>query len=142
MIVNMFCEVGMTTGYPLLGAMIGAPGCLKLCTSTSFACWKSDPKAIAENRNKTPSIFMARSSSTSMRVSVAFEHSFPVLGFLNVYPFRFSYVADHFQYLASLGILVPIACTQIWKPCGNRLNGCRRPTVSYTHLTLPTNREV
>jgi tetratricopeptide (TPR) repeat protein len=33
---------------------------------------------------------------------------FPVLGFLNVYPFIFSYVADHFQYLASLGIVVPI----------------------------------
>jgi tetratricopeptide (TPR) repeat protein len=32
---------------------------------------------------------------------------FPVLGFLNVYPFRYSYVASHFQYLASLGILVP-----------------------------------
>ena len=29
---------------------------------------------------------------------------FPALGFVNVYPFRFSYVADHFQYLASLGI--------------------------------------
>ncbi len=32
---------------------------------------------------------------------------FPVLGFLNVYPFLFSYVADHFAYLASLGIIVP-----------------------------------
>jgi protein O-mannosyl-transferase len=31
---------------------------------------------------------------------------FPVLGFFNVYPFMFSYVADHFQYLASIGIIV------------------------------------
>ncbi|MBF0289196.1 MAG: tetratricopeptide repeat protein [SAR324 cluster bacterium] len=31
---------------------------------------------------------------------------FPALGFFNVYPFRYSFVADHFQYLASLGILV------------------------------------
>jgi Flp pilus assembly protein TadD len=29
---------------------------------------------------------------------------FPALGFLNVYPFVFSYVADHWQYLPSLGI--------------------------------------
>jgi tetratricopeptide (TPR) repeat protein len=29
---------------------------------------------------------------------------FPALGFFNVFPFQFSYVADHFQYLASLGI--------------------------------------
>ena len=34
---------------------------------------------------------------------------FPALGFINVYPFLFSYVADHFQYLASLGIIVPLA---------------------------------
>jgi tetratricopeptide (TPR) repeat protein len=34
---------------------------------------------------------------------------FPVLGFLNVYPFLYSYVADHFQYLASLGIIVPVS---------------------------------
>ena len=34
---------------------------------------------------------------------------FPVLGFLNVFPFRYSYVADHFQYLATLGIIVPAA---------------------------------
>ena len=30
---------------------------------------------------------------------------FPALGFVNVYPFIFSFVADHFQYLASLGII-------------------------------------
>jgi protein O-mannosyl-transferase len=34
---------------------------------------------------------------------------FPVLGFLNVFPFVYSYVADHFQYSASLGIIVPVA---------------------------------
>lgn len=27
----------------------------------------------------------------------------PALGFINVFPFRYSYVADHFQYLAGLG---------------------------------------
>jgi protein O-mannosyl-transferase len=31
---------------------------------------------------------------------------FPALGFVDVYPFRFSFVADHFQYLATIG---PIA---------------------------------
>lgn len=31
---------------------------------------------------------------------------FPALGFFNVYPHRFAFVADHFQYLASIGILV------------------------------------
>jgi len=31
---------------------------------------------------------------------------FPALGFFNVYPFRFSFVADHFQYLACIAPLV------------------------------------
>jgi Flp pilus assembly protein TadD len=30
---------------------------------------------------------------------------FPELGFLNVYLFRFSFVADHFQYLPSIGVI-------------------------------------
>jgi tetratricopeptide (TPR) repeat protein len=34
---------------------------------------------------------------------------FPALGFFNVYPFLYSYVADHFQYIASLGIIIPVA---------------------------------
>jgi len=35
---------------------------------------------------------------------------FPVLGFFNVYPFRYSFVADHFQYLACIG---PIALARL-----------------------------
>lgn len=34
---------------------------------------------------------------------------FPVLGFLNVYPFIYSFVADHYQYLASIGVMVLVA---------------------------------
>jgi len=34
---------------------------------------------------------------------------FPALGFFNVYPFLYSYVADHFQYLAAPAVLAPLA---------------------------------
>ena len=34
---------------------------------------------------------------------------FPALGFINVFPFLFSFVADHFQYLACTGILTLVA---------------------------------
>ena len=34
---------------------------------------------------------------------------FPAMGFFNIYPMRYSFVADHFQYLASLGPLVLFA---------------------------------
>lgn len=33
----------------------------------------------------------------------------PTLGFVNIYFFRYSFVADHFQYLAALGLLAPAA---------------------------------
>jgi len=36
---------------------------------------------------------------------------FPALGFLNVYPFRYSFVADHFQYLASISVLALLAAS-------------------------------
>jgi tetratricopeptide (TPR) repeat protein len=34
---------------------------------------------------------------------------FPALGFINVYPFVFSYVADHFQYLAAAALIPALA---------------------------------
>ena len=39
---------------------------------------------------------------------------FPALGFFNVLPMRFSFVADHFQYLASIGPLVLFAAALQW----------------------------
>jgi len=45
-----------------------------------------------------------------LAVALLFAGSlFPVLGFVNVFPFLFSYVADHFQYLASLSIFALVA---------------------------------
>lgn len=43
---------------------------------------------------------------------------FPVLGFVNVYPFMFSYVADHFQYHASLALFAffTAAAVRGWQP--------------------------
>ncbi|MFH2000483.1 MAG: tetratricopeptide repeat protein [Planctomycetota bacterium] len=37
----------------------------------------------------------------------------PALGFFNVYPMRFSYVADHFQYMAGIGFIVLIAAAAV-----------------------------
>ncbi|MDE3165018.1 MAG: tetratricopeptide repeat protein, partial [Acidobacteriota bacterium] len=41
----------------------------------------------------------------------------PALGFVNVYPFRFSFVADHFQYLAGVGVIALIAASIDWLLC-------------------------
>jgi tetratricopeptide (TPR) repeat protein len=39
---------------------------------------------------------------------------FPAIGFFNVYPHRFSFVADHFVYLASAGVLVLLVSGGWW----------------------------
>ncbi|HEX4053236.1 MAG TPA: hypothetical protein VHX86_03130 [Tepidisphaeraceae bacterium] len=47
---------------------------------------------------------------------------FPALGFFNVYPFRFSFVADHYQYLAGIPLIVLAVwivsriLAPLWKP--------------------------
>lgn len=38
----------------------------------------------------------------------------PALGFVDVYPFRFSFVADHYQYLASIGVIIIISSACVW----------------------------
>jgi tetratricopeptide (TPR) repeat protein len=40
----------------------------------------------------------------------------PALGFVNVYPMRFSFVADHFQYLASVGLFALFAAAIVRLP--------------------------
>jgi protein O-mannosyl-transferase len=60
---------------------------------------------------------------------------FPVLGFLNVYPFRYSYVADHFQYLASLGIIVPV--TSVLVRAIQRISSRRAVTIACCFMLIP-----
>ena len=45
---------------------------------------------------------------------------FPVLGFFNVFPFLYSYVADHFQYLASLGLIAGVTAGAVTWSGGSR----------------------
>lgn len=42
----------------------------------------------------------------------------PALGFVNVFPHRYSFVADHFQYLASIGLIALAAAglARAWRP--------------------------
>jgi Flp pilus assembly protein TadD len=49
----------------------------------------------------------------------------PALGFFDVYPMRFSYVADHFQYLAGIGPIVLFAAcaARLWKSAAPRAGG-------------------
>ncbi len=48
---------------------------------------------------------------------------FPVLGFFNVFPFLYSYVADHFQYLASMAVCAAGGAALARVSAGVRLTG-------------------
>lgn len=63
---------------------------------------------------------------------------FPALGFFDVYPFQYSYVADHFQYLASIALFVGIGhgLTTALGQCTLPLPGWRVGLAAGLGLTL------
>lgn len=61
---------------------------------------------------------------------------FPALGFFNVFPFAFSYVADHFQYLASLSIIAGSAVCIAYASRKVSEKGQMVGTVVFVALTL------
>ena len=55
--------------------------------------------------------FRTRSRAPLAAALIFIGTLFPALGFLNVYPFVYSFVADHFQYLASISVIaLLVAC--------------------------------
>jgi tetratricopeptide (TPR) repeat protein len=77
--------------------------------------WRLDPAAVwpwlfpaAALALFAAAVFAARSHPRgrgALTVLLLFAGTlFPVLGFFNIYPFLFSFVADHFQYLAALPV--------------------------------------
>ena len=66
----------------------------------------SFPCCVADTCRRTCWLFRNRSRAPLAAFLFFTAMLFPVLGFFNVYPFKFSFVADHFQYLACIG---PIA---------------------------------
>ena len=65
---------------------------------------------------------------------------FPALGFVNIYPFRFSFVADHFQYLSCAAPLVLLAAgaASLWGKTADRRLWFGFATVLPAALTVLT----
>lgn len=64
---------------------------------------------------------------------------FPALGFFNVYPFRNSFVADHFQYLASIGVValvVGVAARALDLFAGEKSGACAKGAVAAVVFAL------
>ena len=60
----------------------------------------------------------------------------PVLGFVNVYPFVFSYVADHFQYQASLSLFAFVAAVAVRAESHLRIPRWAGPAAAATVLVI------
>jgi tetratricopeptide (TPR) repeat protein len=75
--------------------------------------WQLDPHAVSQLlfplglAGAVLALWWARRWSRAPLAAVLFflVALAPALGFVSVFPFRYSYVADHFQYLASIGII-------------------------------------
>lgn len=69
----------------------------------------------------------------------------PALGFFDFYPMRFSWVADHFQYLASLGpiTLAAAAATTLWRklPPPNTMAGALAALLMLLFLAFLSHRQ-
>ena len=78
----------------------GRPVAVSVSTRLAGRCWSGSGGRV-------------RTSRAPLAAALSFSLALvPALGFFNVYPFRYSFVADHFQYLASLG---PIALCCRWR---------------------------
>ncbi len=66
---------------------------------------------------------------------------FPALGFANVYPMRYSFVADHFQYLASVGLLTLFAAVIHQTFCNHRVRYVAVSTIILMTLVTLTARQ-
>jgi tetratricopeptide (TPR) repeat protein len=60
---------------------------------------------------------------------------FPALGFFDVFPMQFSFVADHFQYLASIGLIV-LAVAGVARFLSSRISGGARGMAAVVLLIL------
>jgi tetratricopeptide (TPR) repeat protein len=65
---------------------------------------------------------------------------FPALGFVNVYPMRFSFVADHFQYHASAAMIALLAATA-WKLLSKSAVIVLIPLAALTAMRTPVYRD-
>jgi tetratricopeptide (TPR) repeat protein len=98
------------------------------------ANWKQDLFPLGAGAVLAAFWLLRRRCRSPLAVSLFFVGSlFPTLGFFNVYAFVFSYAADHWQYLASLGVFA--AAGAGWGEWASRRGGSLRlPLVAATAL--------